>query len=592
MMLHFDSLHGVHSDENVKTLLGSWLRSRWQASVTAKEEAEREAAGSSDEEGSETAEDDGESSGAEGGAADKGEGSRMGEDGVKDGGKRGEGGEGADSKGRAREGKEGRSKGARKRLRALNSQHEELLGRIQVYKTNVTQQSGFVNCGVFVLMFAEELLSRVPDGLNGVLRRMWKEEAERRRAGREWQQGKDKKAGEGEGEEWTAWFADEAAQGRRREIVRVLKGLGENARGRAEGASDWGIATNVTSVASAAGTNEVEGTVYVETGGGEYCVRWKAEEAGETAEGVMGEDAEGEEGGSEPEDLVVAAEVTCFWGSAESSAAVDGFVAELNAIWEEAKVVIAKVEELEADEAGAGGRFVARQRPPATPWREMALGDGRAHRCRRRPRRTAASEMIDELLAFCRRQRGLETDLSHLNGSDSEHGSECEYHTDEEQRAAEIFSRGLDLGSGSGGHGGDSGAHANGERAAGVTEGGAAAEATVTTPTTAEAAPPPATAPPAPNPKEEEREHRGQDRPEVARATDVEEGTKVWAETFIETKDGLLTRQRKWLRDQYGSTEPRGPRGAEWEEVERRRGQGQLPGPRRVVLYFTFNSFY
>ena len=66
--------------------------------------------------------------------------------------------------------------------------------------------------------------------------------------------------------------------------------------------------------------------------------------------------------------------------------------------------------------------------------------------------------MIDELVAFCRQQRGLETDLSHLNGSDSEHGSECEYHTDEEQRAAEIFSRGLGLGGGSGGHGGDSGA--------------------------------------------------------------------------------------------------------------------------------------
>ena len=58
---------------------------------------------------------------------------------------------------------------------------------------------------------------------------------------------------------------------------------------------------------------------------------------------------------------------------AESSAAVDEFVAELNANWKEAKVVIARVEKLEAVEAGAGGRFVVRQRPPATPWREMAL---------------------------------------------------------------------------------------------------------------------------------------------------------------------------------------------------------------------------
>ena len=79
-------------------------------------------------------------------------------------------------------------------MRALNSQHGELLGRIQVYKTSVTQQRGFIDCGVFVLMFAEELLRRMPDGLDDELRRMRREGAERKQAGQEWQQGKDKGA--------------------------------------------------------------------------------------------------------------------------------------------------------------------------------------------------------------------------------------------------------------------------------------------------------------------------------------------------------------------------------------------------------------
>jgi hypothetical protein len=129
-------------------------------------------------------------------------GSKKGEDGVRSGGKGGEGGGGNDSKGgagegRAREGKVGGGKGARRRLRALNSQHGELLGRIQVHKTKVTQQRGFVGCGVFVLMFAEELLKRLPEGLDEVLRRVRRKEAEREKAGRSWQRDKDRRAGEG-----------------------------------------------------------------------------------------------------------------------------------------------------------------------------------------------------------------------------------------------------------------------------------------------------------------------------------------------------------------------------------------------------------
>jgi hypothetical protein len=91
MMLHFDSLHGTHSDADVKTLLGSWLCSRWQASVKAKEAAEREASGSSDEEESETEEGKEGSSGTGGEAAGTGVDSRKGEDGVRSGGKGGEG---------------------------------------------------------------------------------------------------------------------------------------------------------------------------------------------------------------------------------------------------------------------------------------------------------------------------------------------------------------------------------------------------------------------------------------------------------------------------------------------------------------------
>ena len=62
------------------------------------------------------------------------------------------------------------------------------------------------------------------------------EAVERKRAGREWQPGRDKRAGEGEGEEWTAWFGGDEAQNRRGEITRVLRGLAENKNGRDEGA--------------------------------------------------------------------------------------------------------------------------------------------------------------------------------------------------------------------------------------------------------------------------------------------------------------------------------------------------------------------
>jgi hypothetical protein len=213
-----------------------------------------------------------------------------------------------DLAGRAREGKAGRGKEARRRLRALNNQHGELLGRIQVYKTSVTQQRGFIDCGVFVLMFAEELLRRMPDGLDDELRRMRREGAERKQAGREWQQGKDRRAGEGEGERWAAWITGDAAQGQRGEITRVLRGLEANAKGRAKGESGRGIVTNVTGVEDAASTNEGEGTVYVETGGAGYCIRWRAEEAGKAAEGVVGGGADREGVDSEPENAVGVAE--------------------------------------------------------------------------------------------------------------------------------------------------------------------------------------------------------------------------------------------------------------------------------------------
>ena len=52
---------------------------------------------------------------------------------------------------------------------------------------------------MFVLMFAEELLKRLPTGLGGVLQRMRKEAVERKKAGREWQPGRDKSGRRGRG---------------------------------------------------------------------------------------------------------------------------------------------------------------------------------------------------------------------------------------------------------------------------------------------------------------------------------------------------------------------------------------------------------
>jgi hypothetical protein len=92
------------------------------------------------------------------------------------------------------------------------------------------------------------------------------------------------------------------------EITRVLRGLEANAKGRAKGESGRGIVTNVTGVEDAASTNEGEGTVYVETGGAGYCIRWRAEEAGKAAEGVVGGGADRERVDSEPENAVVVAE--------------------------------------------------------------------------------------------------------------------------------------------------------------------------------------------------------------------------------------------------------------------------------------------
>jgi hypothetical protein len=43
---------------------------------------------------------------------------------------------------------------------------------------------------------------------------MRREGAERKQAGREWQQGKDRRAGEGEGERWAAWITRDAAPAR------------------------------------------------------------------------------------------------------------------------------------------------------------------------------------------------------------------------------------------------------------------------------------------------------------------------------------------------------------------------------------------
>ena len=80
--------------------------------------------------------------------------------------------------------------------------------------------------------------------------------------------------------------------------------------------------TNVTGVADAASTNEGEGTVYVETGGAGYCIRWRAEEAaGEAAEGVVGGGADRERGDSEPESAVTVAEAR---GQAEHRAEQEG----------------------------------------------------------------------------------------------------------------------------------------------------------------------------------------------------------------------------------------------------------------------------
>jgi hypothetical protein len=101
----------------------------------------------------------------------------------------------------------------------------------------------------------------------------------------------------------------------------VLRGLEANAKGRAKGESGRGIVTNVTGAEDAAGTNEGEGTVYVETGGAGYCIWWRAEEAGKAAEGVVGGGTDRERVDSEPEHAVVVAEAR---GQAEHRAEQEG----------------------------------------------------------------------------------------------------------------------------------------------------------------------------------------------------------------------------------------------------------------------------
>ena len=134
-MLHFDSSFGLHEDNQVRVTLGGWLCSRWWAAVEAKERAEKA---------------EKEARGSDGGDSDE-ENEAV--------------------------------------LRGRNRQHADLLESIQVHKTSVMQQQNGVDCGVYVLMFAEELLKRLPTGLDGVLQRMRTEAVERKRAGREWQPG-------------------------------------------------------------------------------------------------------------------------------------------------------------------------------------------------------------------------------------------------------------------------------------------------------------------------------------------------------------------------------------------------------------------
>ena len=117
-MLHFGSSFGLHEDNQVRVTLGGWLCSRWWAAVEAKERAEKA---------------EKEARGSDGGDSDD------------------------------------ESEAV---LRGRNSQHADLLESIQVHKTSVTQQQNGVGCGVYVLMFAEELLKRLPTGLGGVLQRM------------------------------------------------------------------------------------------------------------------------------------------------------------------------------------------------------------------------------------------------------------------------------------------------------------------------------------------------------------------------------------------------------------------------------------